>query len=171
MRILPLLSTGRRLWTRFGLVGGPITVTFTIYAPEITWVEDTSDARPDFDIDLPSGNGGNLDAAADDILHLQYSSDAGANWSDYLSHTLTSGEVAGDEITVAGVSGLANGIYIFRARLERGIYASDWGLSDTVTIDAVVLASGTPIGLLLVLTRAGNPGEPIGLLLALTKAS
>lgn len=141
----------------------------TISAPALTWTGDTTDSRPDFDVNIPVGSG--TAVAAGDVLRLQYSGDGGSNWSAYLTHTLTSGEITGDPITVSGVSALVSGNYLFRARLERGVILSAWSASETVTLVIVALASGTPIGLLLVLTRAGNPGEPIGLLLTLTKAS
>lgn len=150
------------------LKGVPST---TIYAPTLTWTGDETDTRPDFDVDISIGNGAPFDAAANDVLRLEYSANAGSSWNAYLTHTLTSGEIAGDPITVSGVSALSNGDYLFRARIERGAHVSAWSDSEAVTVDAVALASGTPIGLLLVLTRAGNPGEAMGLLLTLTKAS
>lgn len=134
MRLLPLLGLRRKLADRFVVMGvaapsGPL-------APILTWDDNTADTTPNFSVDLPSGNGAPRDAAANDVLRIQYSSDSGANWSAYLTHTLDAGDIAGDPITVTGVTPLANGSYVFRARLERGSIVSAWSASENATVNA-----------------------------------
>ena len=107
-------------------------------APLLTWASAETDASPDFDIDLPSGFGAPLDAEEDDVLVIQYSTN-GTDWTEYLSHTLTAGDLVDDEIELTADE-LANDEYEFRARLERGAAASDWSASEAVTIEADVTA-------------------------------
>jgi hypothetical protein len=102
----------------------------------LTWDGVSSDTTPNFDVDLPSGNGAPRDAAAGDVLRIQYSSNGGSSWNAYLTHTLDAGDIAVGSITVTGVSPLADGSYLFRPRLERGALVSAWGASESVTIDS-----------------------------------
>lgn len=126
----------------FGLQRGQSSlVALSPFAPVLTWVGDEADRTPDFDVDIPSGNGAPHDAAADDVLRIQYSSNGGSSWNAYLTHTFTSGDIAGDPITVSGVTPIVNGSYLFRARIERGLFLSAWSDSEAVTVDAAV--SGT----------------------------
>jgi hypothetical protein len=107
--------------------------------PILTWDGGTSDTEPDFFLDL-------LYPVVGDTVYLQYD-----NNSDFsspiatLSNVLDSSEIGVLELSFAtGV--LANGTYYFRAKHN----TSEWSNTETVTITAV---SGTPIGLLLLLTH------------------
>jgi hypothetical protein len=104
------------------------------FAPALTWNGSTADRTPDFDVDISSGNGAPYDTATNDVLRIEYSANSGANWSAYLTHSFSSGEIAGNPITVSGVTPLANGAYLFRARIERGSNESAWSASAAVTV-------------------------------------
>lgn len=117
---------------------GRLSGSRPILSVTITWDGDDTDSRPDFDVDLPFGNGPPQDAAANDVLRLEYSTDGGSIWNAYLTHTLTADEIAGDPITVNGVNAVSNGVRLFRARLERGTKFSAWSASESVTINAPV---------------------------------
>jgi len=87
--------------------------------PVVTWVEESTDSAPDFDIGLPSGFGDGRDAAAGDDLIIERSTDPATTWTLYLTHTLTTGDLTDDEIELEAAD-LPNGDYLFRARLDRG---------------------------------------------------
>lgn len=108
-------------------------------APLMTWASTSSDSTPDFDIDLPSGVGDGTDAAAGDVLHIQYSDDAWVTPQEYVSYTLLSGDITADTISESGISAIADGSYVFRARLERsGVGNSAWTSDVSVTIDTAL---------------------------------
>lgn len=123
-----------RLRRRAAVFGIAASQSILIVAPILTWTGDTSDATPDFDVDLSSGLGAPRDTATNDVLRVQYSTDGGSNWNAYLTHSFTSGEIAGTPITVSGVSSLANAAYLFRARIERGGILSPWSSSAAATV-------------------------------------
>jgi hypothetical protein len=105
----------------------------------LTWDGDDTDTRPDFDVDLPSGQGAPLDAETGDVLVIQYRLQSGvdADYAEFLRDTLDAGEVAGDTITVPGVDPLSDGAYYFRARLERdGTLFGAWSNVESVTVAA-----------------------------------
>lgn len=104
-------------------------------APTTTWLGNSSDYTPGFDFNL--GEPGN--ALNGDILHSQYSLDNGGSWTDYVSHTLTVSELVDLAITETDTP-LAGGVYLFRARLERGTDVSSWSSSETVTLIIVQTA-------------------------------
>lgn len=106
------------------------------YAPSIEWDGDETDSRPDFDVITWVGLGAPYDTAVDDVLRIEYSANGGSSWNAYLTHTFTSGDIAGTPFSVSGVSALANGDYLFRDRDERGSNVSSWSSSESVTIDA-----------------------------------
>jgi hypothetical protein len=130
-------------------VDDPISRQFTITVTDVeaegpgavvlTWDGDDTDTRPDFDVDLPSGQGAPLDAEVDDVLVIQYRLQSGVDgdYAEYLTDTLDAGEVAGDTITVPGVDPLSDGDYYFRARLERdGTLFGPWSNVEDVTVAA-----------------------------------
>jgi hypothetical protein len=128
-------------------VDDPISRQFTITVTDVeaegpgavvlSWDGDDTDTRPDFDVDLPSGQGAPLDAEVDDVLVIQYRLQSGVDgdYAEYLTDTLDAGEVAGDTITVPGVDPLSDGDYYFRARLvaEGGVAPVLTSPIDTVT--------------------------------------
>jgi hypothetical protein len=117
--------------------GGVIAEALAPAAVVLIWDEDSADTRPDFDVDLPSGQGAPLDAEADDVLRIQYRLQSGvdADYATYLTDTLDAGEVAGDTITVSGVDPLTGGAYYFRARLERdAAYFGVWSNVESVNV-------------------------------------
>lgn len=110
-----------------------ITVTdVTELSPptNVTWTSAASDTTPGFDLDLPVG------AAADDVIRADVSDDGLNDWAEYFSYTLTSQDIIDDEITVSGITPLAEGDYDFRFRLERGAAVSGWTSIVNVTINA-----------------------------------
>jgi hypothetical protein len=134
-------------------VDDPISRQFTITVTDVeaegpgavvlTWDGDDTDTRPDFDVDLPSGQGAPLDAEVDDVLVIQYSIN-GTDWFAYLSDTLDLGEVTGDTVTVPGVDPLTGGAYFFRARLERdGTLFGPWSNTENVEIVPQITSTNT----------------------------
>lgn len=114
--------------------GTPVVVPA---APALTWNSTSSDTTPDFLVDLPSGNTDPIqDAAAGDHLILEYQLQAGGAWTQYLDHTLSSGDITGDIISQSGVTPVASGDYYFRGRLERGALIGTNSSSVAVTIAA-----------------------------------
>jgi hypothetical protein len=111
----------------------------------VTWAGVTTDTTPDFDIDLPSGNGSPLDAEVDDVLRGEYSANGGGSWSAYLTNTLDAGEILGDTITEGGVTPLTGGEYTFRWRLERdsGAHLGPWYTVSSVTVVPQITSSNT----------------------------
>lgn len=105
-----------------------------IAAPTLTWTGDTADTTPDFDVVISSGLGAPRDAAAGDVLRIEYSANAGSSWNAYLTHAFIQAEIDGATITVSGASALGTGSYLFRARIERGTIISAWSASSAVTI-------------------------------------
>lgn len=129
---------------------GPVAAVVVPAAPLMTWASTSSDNTPDFSIDLPSGAGDGTDAAAGDVLHIQYSNDAWVTPQEYVSYTLLTADITADIITKSGVTAVADGTYVFRARLERsGAGNSAWTSDVAVTISTAV--SG------LTLTAQANP--------------
>lgn len=105
--------------------------------PAITLTSTSADNTPDFDVDLPSGNGDYRDAAAGDHLIMEYQLQSGGSWSSYLNYTLSSGDIASDTISISSVSSVADGSYYFRARLERSALIGANSSSASVTISAI----------------------------------
>lgn len=95
------------------------------FPPVLAWASVPSDQTPNFDIDLPTGAGDTTDVAVGDVLVVQYSTDAGFNWTTYLTDTLDAGEIAGSSLNVTA-SILSLGVYVFRSRLERSGSPSEW---------------------------------------------
>ena len=106
------------------------------FPPVMAWVSAPSDRTPDFDIDLPTEAADTTDVAVGDVLVVQYSTNAGYNWTTYFTNTLDAGEIAGSALSQTGVSPLANGVYVFRARLERSSVPSEWSNYVDVTLEA-----------------------------------
>lgn len=102
------------------------------YAPSIEWDEDETDNRPDFDVIFWSGAGAPFDTAVGDVLRIRNITLG----STYLTRTLTADDIAGVPFEVS-VTPLANGVYSFDARIERGSNISAWSDSESVTVDAV----------------------------------
>lgn len=102
--------------------------------PALVWISASSDATPDFDIDLPNGNGNYKDAAAGDHLIIEYQLQSGGAWTTYIDRTLSAGDITDDIISVTGVSSLANGDYYFRGRITRGALVSSNSANVSVTI-------------------------------------
>lgn len=127
------LSLGLRLG--LGSVLGRSGMSLVPAAPALTWNSTSSDNTPDFLVDLPSGNINPIqDAAAGDNLILEYQPQAGGAWTQYLTHTLTSGDISTDIISQSSVTPIANGSYYFRGRLERGVLIGANSSSVPVTV-------------------------------------
>jgi hypothetical protein len=95
-------------------------------APSFTVVSAHSDSSPDMSITLPSGAGNDTDAAVNDVIVFQRSTDNGATWSSYFSHTIISADLP--SCTISGGS-LSNGTYLFQCRIERATIPSAWSAS------------------------------------------
>jgi hypothetical protein len=104
--------------------------------PFLTWVSASTDTTPDFNVDLPSGNGDYRDAAAGDHLILEYQLQSGGSWTTYVDRTLSSGDISSDTISVTGISSIADGSYFFRARIVRGAIQGTNSTNVAVTIAA-----------------------------------
>ena len=90
---------------------------------EITWTENpTADTTPGFSVNLPSGNGAPLDAAADDHLIGEYQENGVGAWIEWLDYTLTGTDIIDDTISVSGGTAMASGTHPARFRLERGAH-------------------------------------------------
>jgi uncharacterized repeat protein (TIGR01451 family) len=124
------------------LVGGGVLIGSLV----LTWDEDDTDSTPEFEVDLPLGNGAPTDIAEDDVLAFEYSLDGADDWSSYVDITVTAGHISGDPLSFAGATPLANGEYDFRVRAERtGGFTSPWA-TDDVTVDAVAATREFAIG-------------------------
>lgn len=101
-------------------------------APTFAFVDaTTTDATPNVDIGLPSGNGNHQDAAADDVVQV-YADDV-----LWFQHTLTAQNIIDGTVTVTGVSNLSDGTRVGKARLTRsGAETSDFSATDSIVIDA-----------------------------------
>jgi len=131
-------------WKFHGVGPGACTLSVTSAA---------SDNEPDFDVVLPSGFSDDRDALVGDDLVIQYRL-VGGVFATYASKLLDLGDIAGSSTTQLGVTTLDDGDYEFRCRLERAGHAeSSWSntVAHTISTSGAV---GSPIGLLLVLTKA-----------------
>ena len=113
--------------TTDGLIPGQIT---------LEWDGDTADNRPDFDITFWSGRGAPTDMAVDDLLRIQVSATGAGSWSTYWTHTVVQDDVDGVPFDVSGVTPLANAVWDFRGRLERGVHIAPWSDIEMATVDA-----------------------------------
>ncbi len=118
----------------------------------IWWNHVATNTRPVFTIHLPHRNGTDDDAAAGDIAALQYSARGEEDWQAYASKALTADEAdpdVGSQIAFYSVPALAEGLWDFRFRLERGAEYADWSPTEKVTVQttAPVIASVSPDGL------------------------
>ena len=120
-------SSGGSAPTTDGLIPGQIT---------LEWDGDTADDRPDFDITWFSGMGAPTDAAVGDVLRLQVSATGAGSWSTYFTHTLVSDDIDGLPFSVSGVTPLANAVWDFRGRLERGTHIAPWSDIEMATVNA-----------------------------------
>jgi hypothetical protein len=102
---------------------------------EISWTENpTADTTPGFSVNLPSGNGAPLDAAADDHLIGEYQENGTGSWIEWLDYTLTGTDIIDDTISVSGVDALPAGTHTARFRLERGVHIGPNTSADNITI-------------------------------------
>lgn len=87
----------------------------------VTWITPSTDTTPDFQLTLPS------DKTAGDIVKFEYRVTGIGSYATYLTHTVTSGDIAAGTITLTGVIALTDLTqYDFRAHIERGTQASVW---------------------------------------------
>jgi hypothetical protein len=104
-------------------------------APDIAFDEPAANP-PVMNVDLPSGNGNYLDAAANDVLRVQVTlaTDAGFASPDInATTTLDAGDIVSDTIAVeySGITTDGLTAYISRARLERPVDGnSDWSATS-----------------------------------------
>lgn len=112
------------------------TADTTPDAPTLEWTSDEDDITPNFDVGLVISLGAPHDTEVDDVLIIQYQP-TGEGWvspSLYLSHVITAEDLSEATLDEFGPE-LDEGVYDFRARLERGLAFSEWTADVEVTID------------------------------------
>lgn len=92
----------------------------------------TSDTTPTFDVDMPSGYGGNRDVTVGDTLRLEISDDI--SFSTSVTDTIDAGDVAVDTLPLTPTA-LSDGVYYARARIERTGHNGPWSSVLTFTVD------------------------------------
>lgn len=95
----------------------------SLIVPTLTWLGNTADTTPDFDI----GAGEPGDVIDGDIFHIRH------DGVDYLSHTVSVAELVDGAVTVSGTP-LPGGVYQFSVRLERGSDVGSYSADTQVTI-------------------------------------
>jgi hypothetical protein len=118
-------------------VNGPAAPTFA--QPVVT-----TDSTPQFQIVLPDGYGDFRDAAVDDTIRIYTSENNEETFTLWAtSAALDAGQIAGDPISISGVTPLANGRYQAHARLARTGALGELSNQVDFSIDAV--EAGAPV--------------------------
>jgi hypothetical protein len=118
-------------------VNGPAAPTFA--QPVVT-----TDSTPQFQIVLPDGYGDFRDAAVDDTIRIYTSENNEETFTLWAtSAALDAGQIAGDPISISGITPLINGRYQAHARLARAGALGDLSNQVDFSIDAVVV--GAPV--------------------------